>query len=255
VLSVFANMLWVSVYTVHMSVIGGIKSFANSMASGFDPAIGDMIARGEKETLNKTVDTFEFLSFFFVSILFTITGIMIVPFVKLYTKGITDINYIQPLFAILMCISEGIYVIRSVYSSVVYAAGHFKQTNKGAYIEAIINITTSVALVYKFGIVGVAIGTCIAMIYRTIDYVIYLYKNILYRSPLIMLKRLLINSAAIVTSVLFCNLFIIEDISDWGIWIVKAMFVSMVVVICVSAINVLFYRTEFLSFTKRMIRK
>ena len=41
----------------------------------------------------------------------------------------------------------------------VYAAGHFKETQLSSIIEAVLNIVLSVLLVLKFGLVGVAIGT------------------------------------------------------------------------------------------------
>ena len=36
-----------------------------------------------------------------------------------------------------------------------------------AIIEAVLNLVTAVALVLKFGLVGVAVGTLVAMVYRT----------------------------------------------------------------------------------------
>ena len=51
---------------------------------------------------------------------------------------------------------------RTVYSSLVYSIGHFKQTNKVAWIEAIVNVVVSVVLVIEYGLVGVAIGTLVS---------------------------------------------------------------------------------------------
>ena len=53
--------------------------------------------------------------------------------------------------------------------------------NKAAWVEAITNILISIALVIKYGLVGVAIGTFISMLYRTIDFIILASKDILKR--------------------------------------------------------------------------
>ena len=66
--------------------------------------------------------------------------------------------------------------------SITLAAGHFKETRKGAWLEAFINLTLSIILVFKFGIVGVAIGTLVAMIIRTAEFMYHTSKYILKRS-------------------------------------------------------------------------
>ena len=63
----------------------------------------------------------------------------------------------------------------------VKAAGHYKETQNSAIIEATLNIVISVATVYVWGLVGVALGTATAMLYRSIYYWIYLKKNVLNR--------------------------------------------------------------------------
>ena len=64
----------------------------------------------------------------------------------------------------------------------VLAAGHYKQTQWSAIIEAAVNIAVSVVLVFKFGLTGVAIGTLAAMVYRTAYLARYLSRNIICRS-------------------------------------------------------------------------
>lgn len=252
ILSVFTNMLLVSVYTVHMTVITGIKNLVNSLSGGFAPAIGDMIARDEKETLNSTIDLYEFIAFFFVSVSFTITAVMIEPFVALYTSVAPDPAYYQPLFATLMCVAEGIYVIRCVYSNVVLGAGHFRQTNLGAYIEAGLNIVVSAVLVNFFGLVGVAIGTCVAMIFRTVDYVFYLSKHIAERSPLLFFRRVMVSGIAIALGAVLSKLAMRGEVDSWSMWILYAALTSVIVTVSVSVVNFLFYRKEFTAFLHRI---
>ena len=103
--------------------------------------------------------------------LITCAIVLIVPFISVYTKGVTDANYIRYAFGALIVISEYIWAIRLPYSSLVLAAGHFKETRKGAWVECISNIVISVLLVRAFGLIGVAIGTIVAMAIRTIEFI------------------------------------------------------------------------------------
>ena len=57
---------------------------------------------------------------------------MILPFIKVYTSGITDANYCRPIFAILITVAELMWSIRLPYSTITLAAGHFKETKRGA---------------------------------------------------------------------------------------------------------------------------
>ena len=106
-----------------------------------------MIANNEKENLNKKFGMYEILYNTINTILFTCAMILIVPFISIYTNGITDANYIRYTFGYLLVISEFIWAIRLPYSSIILSAGHFKETRKGAWIECLSNIIISLILV------------------------------------------------------------------------------------------------------------
>ncbi|MDN6671949.1 MAG: sugar isomerase, partial [Staphylococcus equorum] len=80
----------VSVYTVYYMVINAIKKFVNSLTTGTTAAFGNMIANNEKQTLKIRFNQMELIIFLVSTILFTVTGIMFLPFISIYTKGITD---------------------------------------------------------------------------------------------------------------------------------------------------------------------
>ena len=63
---------------------------------GMQSMLGNMYARKETETLNKTFSWIEWLLHFAVIFTFTCTAILILPFVKVYTADVTDANYFVP---------------------------------------------------------------------------------------------------------------------------------------------------------------
>ena len=137
ILTICGSLADISVYSVYLMIINAIKSITRSFIGGIDATLGDMIAKGENEKLNKTFKTLEDYYITIATVLFSATIFLIVPFVNLYTKGITDANYIVPEFAVLMVLAEFVWAIRQPYNDLVKAAGHFKQTRIGAWIEAI----------------------------------------------------------------------------------------------------------------------
>ena len=181
ILTMFCTLVDVSVYSIYFLVANSLKMLVTSISSAVVPTIGHVFVSGDQIQKEKIFDKYEFLIYSITVFLFTCGCILVTPFVSVYTKGINDADYYRPLFGVLMMTAECIYCLRDPYVSVAYAMGHFKQTAKYAYAEAILNIMISIILVYKFGIIGVAVGTLISMLYRMIMQIIYLKNNILYR--------------------------------------------------------------------------
>lgn len=196
VLTLLSTLENVSVYAVYHLVVNGVKQIVLSLTSGMQAMLGNMLAKEEMEALHRTFDFIEWMLHTLVTFVFTMTAILIVPFVKVYTARITDVNYIVPAFAFLITIAQAFYCLRLPYNLMVLAAGHYKQTQKSAIAEAFINVALSIVLVFKFGLVGVAIGTIAAMAYRTMYLAWYLSKNILHRKLQHFVKHVIVDGVS-----------------------------------------------------------
>lgn len=244
VLTIFTNTIEVSVYSVYLLVVNGVKSLVQAFTGGVDASFGDMIAKGEKETLNCSFKVYELFYFTLTTIIFIVTLLLILPFVSVYTRGITDANYYRPAFAYLIVLAEFMWTIRLPYSSITLAAGHFKETMKGAWVESGINIILSVILVFKFGIVGVAIGTLVAMFVRTIEFMYHTSKYILNRSTLYTFKRLLIIGIEVILVVIIANLIPSITVTNYITWAIQAVIIAVIASILVITINCIVYKTD-----------
>ncbi len=253
VLTVFSTLANVSIYNVYHLVISGVRSFISSATTGISPLFGSMIAGNENEKLTKTFDIYEWLLHTITTFVFTCTGLLIVPFVQVYTRGINDADYIRPAFSVLLTAAYGFLSLRNPYQSVVASAGHYKQTQASSLIEAGINIAISVVLVIKFGLIGVAVGTLCAMGYRTLYLVFYLKKNILYRSPKLFFKNIFIDIIIVLISVFISKGISLSDIS-YGAWIFMAVKISVITLIVIILANVIFNR-ELIKKVYKMILK
>lgn len=179
VLTVFSDIKTVSVYSVYNMVVSSIKNLVVPLANGTEAAFGDMLARNETETLRSRFSTFQFVTFFISTALFSCTAVLLSPFVAVYTKGVEDVNYWQPFFGALMCVAQFLACIRLPYQTLVEAAGRFKETRNGAIIEAAMNIGVSIVLVRRLGLIGVLIGTIVSLAFRTTQYVLFVNRMIL----------------------------------------------------------------------------
>lgn len=245
ILTVFTNLTMVSIYSVYNMVIKGVKSIVSSFSLGIDASFGDMIAKGEKENLNDKFNIYEILYNTITTIFYACTLVLIIPFIRVYTMDITDVNYIIPLFGFLIVISEFVWAIRVPYSSLTLSAGHFKQTKRGAWIEAILNIIISILLVIKYGIIGVAIGTLVSMTVRTIEFIYYSNKYILERNIFVSVNKLFVVILETILVVFISKLINMQIINSYLSWFLYAIFIFIISSIIIVSINYIFYKKEF----------
>ena len=168
VLTVFSNMFKVSVYSVYNLVVMGVRRAVMAFSSGLEAAFGNMLAKNENEAVKHNLSVVETLMYILSTIVFTSSLILVTDFVSIYTAGIDDVDYIRPAFAYIIITAQFLYCVRLPYQMVVQAAGKYKDTKYIAIIEPILNIVISVTMVIKFGLIGVAIGTLVASLFKTI---------------------------------------------------------------------------------------
>ena len=256
ILTLLADLRVVAVYTVYNMVITHLQSLVISVASGMEALFGDMLARNERDSLHKTFQTYEAMLSVISVAFFSVAAVLILPFVTLYTAGITDVDYIQPGFAVLLIATAMSYCWRQPYHSIVIAAGHFKQTRMAAYGEAAINIGLSVVLVLKFGLVGVAIGTFAATWFRFVYYVCYLSKNIFDRPIKFFIKRLLINLASFgINCGIGYGITLILPTDNYLQWAICGAVLVMTVGTSTFFMNCIFYREESRAIFKKLVKR
>lgn len=180
VLTFFATYADVSIYSVYNTVVIGVKNALLSVTNGFQSLIGEMLAKKENDKVSQFFSYVEWLLHTGTTLLFGCTGILIVSFVSVYTKGVDDADYIQPLFGVLLVLANAGHCLRLPYNILILAAGHYKQTQSNYIIAMFMNIIISIAAVWRYGLVGVAIGTLAAMGYQTIWMAWYNSRNIIH---------------------------------------------------------------------------
>ena len=252
VLTFFCDISEVSVYSVYYMVVYGVRSIASVFYDSLNSIFGDIIAKKETKKLKESFDMTESLYFSIVGVLFSCAIVLIVPFVKVYMNGVTDANYDRPLFAVLLVLSEFVWAIRLPFSSIALAAGHYKQTRRGAILECVTNIIISVVLVSRYGIIGVAIGTLVAMFVRTVEFVLHTNRYVVKRSVRRSVSKIVLLCFQVLAITLFFFFVKLPDATSFSQWIIDAIVVLFVSVLIVVGINCLVYKKDFLRFSKQV---
>ena len=245
VLTVFSNMALVSVYSVYNLVINGLKKLIMTFTNGLEGAFGNMIASDDKKVLIDNFHLIEYLMFCIAAIVNCCAWYLILDFVSLYTKGVADAQYLQPAFAAVIILAHYFNCVRQPYQLVVQAAGHYTQTKKGAIIEPILNILLSVLLVIRFGLIGVAVGTLAATMFRTLQYAYYVSKHIIEDAFIRLFKGLAISALTFMSQMLFQRFIPFRAPTSYLTWCLRAMIVFALSLLVTLVFSLVFYRKEF----------
>lgn len=256
ILTLFSSLENISVYSVYNMIVSAIKMVIRSLTTGIQSFFGDLYASNKLKLLDSYFDRIEWLTHTIVVFLYGVTVVMINSFVKLYTVGVENITYDAPLFSFIFVLATATYSLRTPYHAMILSAGHFRETQMSSFVEAGLNLIISIILVNKYNLVGVAIGTLTALTFRTLYLVIYLSKNILFRSVKKFIKHIFVDLLSFVVIILLGSLlldFII--IKTFFEWFIVAIILSIISLIILFIINLIFYKKLIISFMKKLIKK
>ncbi len=243
VLTFFTSVIHVSIYSVYNLVTSSLQKINQSISDGIEASFGDIMAKNEKVKLRDSFNKYEVLYYTIITIMYTCALSLIIPFVKAYTFGIKDANYVVPIFGVIIILSSLVYAIKIPYHSLVKTAGHFRQTQIGAWVEAICNLSLSIILVFKYGLIGVAIGTLVSTIIRTIELLIYVCNNLLEEKIIKSMKKIVLTIVEIVIFSIIINHFISPiNMNSMKMYIIYGAIVFIASSICIGIINLVIYR-------------
>lgn len=254
ILTVFSSLVNVSIYAVYYLPMSGSRLIIMSMISGIMALIGNLWAKQDLKELRKVFAWTEWLIHTGTTLIFALTAVLIVPFVQVYTHGVSDANYIQPLFGILLVAANSGHCLRLPYNIMILAAGHYKQTQHNYIIAAIMNIVISIIGVKQFGLIGVTLGTLAAMVYQTVWMAWYNSKNFIQWPMRKFFKQMAVNAVSAVSIFTVTSFFNMTGVSYLE-WIVLAIKVTICGIFVAFLINYIFYKEFMLKITDKFMKR
>lgn len=193
ILAFFCDLKVASVYAIFNMLFSMVRTALDTIGKGVAHIMGQTY-NADKDLYLKYHDTYETYRMSLIFCLYAVALIYIIPFMRLYTAGVTDINYLDYNVAVLFVVTSLLSAARACEADLINYAQHFRKTQWRCVAEASINIVAALILTPLWGIYGVMIATAIALMYRANDMIIYANRAILKRSPWKTYKRWFINS-------------------------------------------------------------
>ena len=249
--TIFLSLKTVSIYTIYNMVIGGLNGILSIFISGLSAGFGDLIARNELDILKKSTKEFEFAYYYILTIIYSTALIMIMPFITIYTAGITDTKYNVPLLGFLFVVNGLFYNIKTPQSMLIISAGLYQETRIRVTIQGLIIVCLGIALAPTWGLPGILIASIASNVYRTIDLLFFVPKNITkvpISSSMFRMLRVLISVCIIAIPFMYIKV----SANNYFHWVLNAVCVGVYAVVVTSVIGILFDRTEIKGLMGRM---
>lgn len=240
--TIFTSLRMVSVYAIFNMVVAGISGIVGIFTSGLSASFGNVIARNEQSVLQSAYQEFELAYYALIAWAYSCTAMLIMPFVKLYTAGITDVNYNEPLIGFLFTLNGLLYSLKTPQSMLVISAGLYRETRVQVTIQGLIAVVGGMILVQFWGLAGILMGAILSNIYRDIDLLLYIPNKVTklkVRTSFYRMMRVLV--CFVLVCLPFVNFIQIncQNFMDWLAWaVIIAIYAFLVVVV----INYLFDR-------------
>ncbi len=241
ILACVGSLIQVSIYSVYNMIFSQLYNVVVIFSNGILASFGQLIAENKKEKVVRAYNIYEFLFCGLAGFIFSVTASVILPFVSIYTKNLSNIPYVDAKLVTLFIINEFFRYLKLPCDTLINAKGHFKETKWSAVTEASINLIVSLILLKPFGMYGLLIGSIVSNIYITLYTIIYAHKHIIEKAITQSIFRLLRTIVIIIINVsiykYFINVYIMKSWLEWLEYAVITSVVSMIVVGSISLIT------------------
>ncbi len=236
-ITIFCSLKDASIYTMYAMVFSAVNQMLGAFSNGIQSFFGESLAKDAGERTAGLFGLYETFFFTVLAFVYSMAFILIMPFMSVYTRNLTDAEYVQPMLGLLFVLVGIANNLRNPAGQVINAAGHFRQTQWRALVEAAINIVASVAFTIWLGFRGVLFGSLCSYAYRTVDMIVYANRRILKRNSFVSLAKILVLGIAFGLSGIALRGFL-PDCSSWMQWILIATMCGVILFLPAGAVGV-----------------
>lgn len=115
-----------SVYAVYNNVFLMLKSLLYAITDAPRLGLGQLLTQRERKDIWLVFRTYEYFVYVIIFVLLTTAYVLILPFISIYTSGITDVDYHDSMIAVLMVVTTVIEVSHIPSGHVINMAGKFR---------------------------------------------------------------------------------------------------------------------------------
>lgn len=223
ILSFFkASMEEISVYTTYNLVLSGLFMLMYSVENSMTSAFGDLLARYTGDKIRAVYEKFDSIYHMLWTVIISCLGVLLLPFIRVYTIGVTDIEYILPVEGMLFTMIAAVWMLRNQQTLLMTAQGRFKDMRTCMMIEASIVAGIGALGYLSYGLKGMLIAKLAGTLYMCGRLMVYNYRNILHMSMTRKFQNVLLSLATILCTSILMRYVPIDGSANFADWMFKA---------------------------------
>ena len=207
VLSIFLSTSLSSVYSIYALVFVSINTLVSSIYNSLEYILGKTFQKSDISRYTRIHDLFQTSFLSLMTILMSVSYVLTLPFVKLYSSGVHDVNYIHPLLPLFFCLIQILSWNRYVSGNLCGLGGYAKQISIISIVEAGLNIVLSCIFVLFWSIEGVLLATVCSLPIKIVFSTYYADVKILKRKPLKTIGIIFTNIVIFAVAIAFGGVF------------------------------------------------
>lgn len=228
-----------SVYNLYSQIFQAVAGVLSGVLTAPFNSFGQLV-NSEKgiEKARTVFNSYNNISIIISTISLASIGFMALPFIKLYTSGVTDVNYADTMLLMIYYTYAFFQAVNRPYGMILNATGNFKLQNKQCVIAAVANIIFSIILARYFGISGIILGSAIGVLIILSANIYQVYSKIFYgykiKDVFVIVLNYLFGLVAIILSI--NNLLIVDG---YLLFILYSIVIFVIVSVCCVLMNIL----------------
>lgn len=175
------GLIMTSVYSVYNSVVSIVSRVLEAIVNAPRLSFGALFVEKNNKRIKDLFSLYEMITCMGLAVVLGTTAILILPFIKLYTRGISDVNYYNETIALLLIAKTFVQIIHIPSGQMIQMAGFFDISKKIQLIASIIlSILLSICL-FDGTVYTVIIAILSAAIILAVLEIVYTEKYIINR--------------------------------------------------------------------------
>jgi O-antigen/teichoic acid export membrane protein len=213
-ISATVGTVYASVYVVYNNVFRLLKSviyaFINAPRMGF----GKLIAEKDSDYVLKVFLQYEFIVNFVMLALLSTAAVLIMPFIKIYTDGVTDVNYYNSIIAAFLIFITFFEIIHIPSGNIINMAGKFKIGRNIQFVASVVLVIFMVVSNYFMGFYGILLALLVTAILLATFEITYIHV-VYFKNTIFDFLKILIPSFVVMTGITFLEIKYLPPIDSY----------------------------------------
>lgn len=212
-ISIFDTTVAASIYAVNMYGYNFVRSIMNNVLNSTQSGIGQVVAEKNEDGVYEVFRSFEYVMITIVIWLMGTAMAVMIPFVNIYTKNVTGVEYISYFLWIMLPLNYAIQVFHLPSGVIINMNAKFKE-DKNFQISSMITMLVVMCVAgYFWGLNGIVLGATVGSIMLAIQEIHFARKYLLKHNYIDLVRPLAVDIIIMVPVVYAEYIFIPQELT------------------------------------------